>query len=187
MFNFRAAFAVAMFMVFVSAQAAEGPQFTPDGALLRPEDYREWVFLSSGLGMNYGPNAAGSRPEHPPFDNVFVSRPAYKAFRETGRWPDKTMFVLELRSSESKGSINTGGHFQTDVRAIEVELKDEKRYGGKWMFFDFGKSAASVKPLPTTERCYSCHAEHGAVDNTFVQFYPTLISVAKDKGTFKGQ
>ena len=26
---------------------------------------------------------------------------------------------------------------------------------------------------PTTERCYSCHPDNAAVDNTFVQFYPT--------------
>ena len=31
--------------------------------------------------------------------------------------------------------------------------------------------------------CYSCHAEHAAVDTTFVQFYPTLLPIAKGKGT----
>ena len=31
--------------------------------------------------------------------------------------------------------------------------------------------------------CYSCHEQHGAVDTTFVQFYPTLIELAKQKGT----
>ena len=33
--------------------------------------------------------------------------------------------------------------------------------------------------------CYSCHAEHGAVDTTFVQFYPTLLPVASAKGTLQ--
>ena len=40
----------------------DGPQFAPDGQLLRPRNYREWVFLSSGLGMTYGtprPDARG--------------------------------------------------------------------------------------------------------------------------------
>jgi hypothetical protein len=32
-------------------------------------------------------------------------------------------------------------------------------------------------------RCYSCHAEHGAVDTTFVQFYPTILPVAQQKQT----
>jgi hypothetical protein len=37
--------------------------------------------------------------------------------------------------------------------------------------------------IPTTADCYSCHAAHGAVDTTFVQFYPTLLPIAKSKGT----
>ncbi|HUE04551.1 MAG TPA: cytochrome P460 family protein, partial [Bryobacteraceae bacterium] len=146
-------------------------------------DYREWVFLSSGLGMSYGsgtPNA-----EDPPFDNVFVLPSAYKAFLETGRWPDQTVFILEVRASTSNGSINKAGHFQTDLLAIEAEVKDASRFPGKWAFFSLGKGATAGRQLPTTEACYSCHAEHGAVDNTFVQFYPTLLTVARQKGTLK--
>ena len=37
--------------------------------------------------------------------------------------------------------------------------------------------------IPQTADCYSCHAAHGAVDTTFVQFYPTLLPIAKSKGT----
>jgi len=37
--------------------------------------------------------------------------------------------------------------------------------------------------FPTEMECYSCHAQHTAVDTTFVQFYPTLIEIAKKKGT----
>jgi hypothetical protein len=32
--------------------------------------------------------------------------------------------------------------------------------------------------VPHSEDCYACHSTHGAVDNTFVQFYPTLIELA---------
>jgi hypothetical protein len=31
--------------------------------------------------------------------------------------------------------------------------------------------------------CYSCHKAHGAVDTTFVQFYPTLLPLANAMGT----
>ena len=68
---------------------------------------------------------------------------------------------------------------------MEVEVKDESHFPGKWAFYEFGRSAASAKPLPATASCYSCHAQNGAVDNTFVQFYPTLADIAKQKGTFK--
>ena len=161
------------------------PQFTSEGQLVRPQHYREWIFLSSGLGMNYGPAAAESRESNPLFDNVFVSRAAWNVFRQTGTWPDKTVLVLEIRSSQSKGSINQNGRFQNDVVGVEVEVKDEMRYPGKWAFFDFGGQRASAKPLPADASCYSCHAKNGAVDNTFVQFYPTLFNVAKEKGTLK--
>ncbi len=160
------------------------PRYNTNGELLLPANYREWIFLSSGLGMNYGPMAAMAGDENPPFDNVFVAPAAYRSFLQTGHWPDKTVLLLEVRSAQSKGSINNGGHFQSDLRGVEAEVKDEGRFPGKWAFFGLGRGTAG-KQIPTTASCYSCHAKNGAVDNTFVQFYPTLLSVAKEKGTFK--
>src|SRR5690242_5225822 len=161
----------------------EGPQFTADGQLIRPKNYREWIYLSSGLGMTYGPAADAARDNNPTFDNVFVNPAAYRSFLETGKWPDKTIFVLEVRASESKGSINNGGHYQSGMVTVEAEVKDEKRFPGKWAFFGLGKTGSEAKMIPLSASCYSCHSEHGAVDNTFVQFYPTLFEVAKRKGT----
>jgi hypothetical protein len=168
------------------AFAGDGPQFTADGKLIRPANYREWIFLSSGSGMTYGPAAEAARDGNPPFDNVFVNPAAYRSFLENGTWPDQTMFVLEVRASQTKGSINKGGRFQAGVVAVEAEVKDEKRFPGKWGFFAFEGSAADSRMIPATAVCYSCHKQNGAVDNTFVQFYPTLIEIAKRKGTFKG-
>ena len=167
----------------------EEPRFTRDGQMQRPENYREWIYLSSGLGMTYAPrstaaNAANASNER--FDNVFVTPQAYKGFLETGTWPDKTMFVLELRSAAGNGSINKGGHYQDEIVGMEVHLKDESRFPStKWAFVEFGTSARTAKPLPPDSNCQTCHSMNGAVDQTFVQFYPTLIPVAKAKGTFK--
>ena len=158
------------------------PRYSGDGQLMLPSDYREWVFLSSGLGMTYQP-----MPGHddPAFTNVFVNPAAYRSFLSTGKWPDKTMLLLEVRASASKGSINQGGSYQSDLMAIEAEVKDAAKFPGNgWAFFAFGKST-SGKMLPRTEDCYGCHLEHGAVDNTFVQFYPVLLRIAKQKGTLK--
>jgi hypothetical protein len=158
------------------------PRFATDGQLLLPNDYREWIFLSSGLGMTYAP-MPGMAPE---FTNVFVNPAAYRSFVSTGKWPDKTMLVLEVRASASKGSINQGGSYQGDVLGVEGEVKDLSKFPGSgWAFFGFGKSITG-KPLPRSQDCYSCHAEHGAVDNTFVQFYPALLEIAKQKGTLSG-
>jgi hypothetical protein len=95
------------------------------------------------------------------------------------------MFVLELRRSATEGSINRGGRFQDQLIGIEVEVKDSSRFPGKWGFYEFGRAATAAKPLPTSAGCYSCHEQNGAVDNTFVQFYPTLADIARQKGTFK--
>jgi len=93
--------------------------------------------------------------------------------------------VLEVRASASRGSINLGGSYQSDLIGIEGEVKDSAKFPGNgWAFFAFGKASAG-KMLPRTEDCYGCHLEHGAVDNTFVQFYPALLEIAKQKGTVK--
>ena len=155
------------------------PVYTDDGRLTLPEDYREWVYLSSGFDMSYNPLAMSG---HHMFDNVFVEPGAYKAFLATGTWPDKTMLVLEVRGAQDKGSINKNGHYQgTEVMGREVHVKDAAHLEG-WAFFGFD-STKPAKMTPRTADCYSCHANHAAVDNTFVQFYPTLLPIATAKGT----
>jgi len=159
------------------------PQYTSDGQLKLPENYREWVYLSTGLDMSYAPAAQAAGMDHHMFDNVFASPEAYDAFKRTGTWPDKTMLVLEVRGAQSKGSINQHGSYQTEgLMGVEVHVKDEARFPGKWAFFGFD-DAKTAKMTPTAASCYSCHAQHGAVDTTFVQFYPTLLPIAKAKGT----
>lgn len=156
-----------------------------DAQLNFPDHYREWVFLSSGLGMTYGPLEAQGRQGQPLFDNVFVNPEAYRSFLETGHWPEKTTFVLEVRSSEGHASINNGGHFQRDIVGIEMEVKA----AGTWTFYSFplnsGRPSATAKAFPRTASCYTCHAANTAVENTFVQFYPMLYDVAESKGTLK--
>jgi hypothetical protein len=161
------------------------PQYTSDGQLRLPEQYRQWVYLTTGFDMSYNP--ALQMSDHHMFDNVFVNPESYKTFVETGTWPDKTMLVLEARGAEGKGSINQRGNYQgTDVMAIEVHVKDEARFPGKWAFFGFASGSAggrTTKMIPLSADCYSCHTQHAAVDTTFVQFYPTLLPIATQKGT----
>jgi len=161
--------------------STQTPTYTEDGRLLFPANYREWVYLTSGIDMSYSPNAMGM--DHSMFDNVFVNPDAYKAFLQTGTWPDKTMLVLDVRVARSNASINKSGHYQTsDTMGREVHVKDESRFPGKWAFFGFETDSPS-KQVPKEASCYSCHEQHAAVDTTFVQFYPTLIELAKKKGT----
>ena len=156
-------------------------QYSSSGELKFPHNYREWIYLTSGIGMSYGPAVQTSgRP--PVFTNVFVEPAAYRAFMESGRWPDKTMFVLEIYSSATHGSINKDGHYQDALLSYDVAVKDES-HDPKWAYYNFSPGAASAKAFG--DGCNQCHSKNGAVDNTFVQFYPTLLPVAWEKGTVR--
>src|ERR1700685_4427543 len=111
---------------FVQATSApkSAPEYTSDGQMKMPEDYRKWVYLTSGFDMSYNP---AMQMGHDMFDNVFVNPAAYKAFLETGTWPDKTVMVVEVRGAKDKGSINKQGHYQDEIMGIEVHVKDERR------------------------------------------------------------
>ncbi len=158
---------------------SQKPQYTAKTELLRPADYRDWVFLSSGLGMSYNPSTGG----HEMFTNVFVPRWAYKEFQNSGKWPEGSMFVVEERGAEQKGSINKVGHFQSDFMGMGVEVKDSSHFPDTWAYFNFDETAKSAAANPK-EGCFQCHDQHAAVEHTFVQFYPTLKPVAKKFGTY---
>jgi hypothetical protein len=154
-----------------------GAEFSADGRLQRPVNYRSWRFVTAGLGMSYGPAArAAALTGHVMFDNVFVQPQAYDAFLRDGVWPEGTMFVLELRGTETQRPPNNRGYFQADLHGVEVSVKDSARFKGRWAYFDFGMEGRSATPQPESD-CFACHERHGAVDMTFVQFYPTLQQV----------
>jgi len=179
-----AAFCVALILPdrIVKAASPDAPFYTPNGDMQPPANYREWIYLSTGIDMSYSPGSM--QMDHSTFDNVFVSPAAYRSFLATGTWPDKTIMVLELRGAKKKGSINQRGQFQdTAVNGVEVHVKDEKRFAGKWAFFEFDSMQKNGTLIPEKAPCYTCHAAHAAVDTTFVQFYPTLLPLAKEKST----
>ena len=163
---------------------AAAPIHTPtyaDGKLQLPADYREWIYLTTGMDMS---SRRVAMPGHHMFDNVFVNPEAWRVFKETGTWPDKTMMVLEARGARDKGSINQHGFFQdTDLMGIEVHVKDSARFDGGWAFFAFDDDKPA-REIDHTVDCYACHRAHAAVDTTFVQFYPTLLPIAKAANTF---
>jgi hypothetical protein len=189
----RALVLFALVYVAAATAAIDGQQPQRDGPrydgmrLVRPVDYREWPFLGSGLGLTYDDaNAANAAPR---FTNVFVNPSSYRSFLETGTWPNQTMFVLESRRSETNAAPNVGGRFQGEMLGFEAEVKDA-RFPDGWAFFNFGQAPAlntAAAPLTgnAVSACVECHTRHTAVERTFVQFYPTLLEVARRKGTLK--
>lgn len=165
-----------------AAEVPGTPQFGADGKLVRPTGYRKWAYLSSGYGMSY----SQGNSDHLMFTNVFVTPSSYDYYVEHGTWPDKTMFVLEIYGSASKGSINLHGNYQSSFMGLDVEVKDEKRFSDKWAYFNFDGAEASTGSIaPSQNDCWKCHDQNAAVEHSFVQFYPELLEIAKKKATIK--
>lgn len=166
----------------VRAATPSVPQFTSDGKLVRPVDFRRWVFLSSGFGMSYSQQPDGMQA----FTNVFVNPASYDYYQANGKWPDKTIFVLEEYGSTSHGSINKHGSYQTELMGLDVEVKDEARFPDKWAYFNFQGEAKAVGAIaPAKNDCWKCHDQNAAVEHSFVQFYPELLKIARTKNTIK--
>jgi Cytochrome P460 len=159
---------------------ADAPQYDKDGKMIVPADYREWIFLSSGLDMSY--SQLPSMMNGHMFNNVFVQRGAYLEFKKTGVWPDRTILLLENRGGATDVSINKRGMVQTqEIMGMEAHVKDT-RFKGGWAFFGFDGDKPAEE-IEHTASCYSCHESHAAADTTFVQFYPTLLPIATKLGT----
>jgi hypothetical protein len=154
------------------ATTAEGaPVYDASGALERPEGYREWIFVGASLGLSYAEGA--SNDGHGEFHNVYLRPEAYQHYRRTGRFPDRTVLVLELFEAASKVAPSKQGLFEGRCTALEAAVKDTRLPDG-WGYFSFGDgSEAKAKAHPRTS-CFACHVEHARVDNVFVQFYPVL-------------
>jgi hypothetical protein len=166
----------------VRAAATSVPQFDSNGKLVRPVDFRRWVYLSSGFGMSYSQQPNGMQM----FTNVFVNPSSYDYYVANGKWPDKTIFVLEEYGSTSQGSINKHGSYQTEFMGLDVEVKDQARFPDKWAYFNFQGEAKTAEAIaPARNDCWKCHDQNAAVEHSFVQFYPELLKIARAKNTIK--
>jgi len=168
---------------FQAGDAGNKPQYTNDNKLIMPANYRDWNYLSSGLGMTYSKSGPDNNPM---FTNVYAAPEAYHAFLKTGQWPDGTMLVMEMLTSGTEGSINKGGHYQLAMMGgIEAHVKDSSRAGDLWKFYGFEEDGKPADARGNGNVCTQCHTKNGGVEDTFVQFYPTLRPVARAKGTLR--
>ena len=162
--------------ILFSAQPMAEPKYTKDGELLPPPNYRQWQFVGSNLGIGY--NDPGETKRTETFKNIYIQPEAFQTYRSTGKFPEKTMLVMEVFSSGDKASPAKTGHFEEKFIGIETAVKDSSRFPTeKWAYYNFiasgGGARATAKAFPK-DACWSCHAEHAKVDNVFVQFYPVL-------------
>jgi Cytochrome P460 len=152
--------------------AVPGPRYTADGALRRPDGVDCWIAVGTSLGLGYFDRTSGGGQM---FHRVYLEPSAYEAVRRTGRFPAGAMLVLSLAPAAARVPPARDGVFADRAVQLKVAVKDSKRFPGGWGYFDFDTAppGATARPLPP-ERCERCHADHGATDHVFTQFYPLL-------------
>jgi hypothetical protein len=161
-----------------STQSAGGyvAEFTDDGNLVRPENYREWVYVGTPLTPNDMNNGNAPFPE---FHNVYIEPVAWQHYKSTGNFPEGTTLVKELVSVGSKQAVSGAGYFMGDFIGLEATIKSKKHFPdepGNWAYFSFGHEyplAETAKPFPSAS-CNACHAATAADDFVFTQYYPVL-------------
>lgn len=154
----------------------ETVQFDKQGGLLRPSGYRKWIHVGTPLTPNDMNNGKAAFPE---FHSVYINPTAYKAYQQTGRFPDGTILVKELISVASKNASSGNGYFMGEFTGLEVSIKDSARFkkeSGNWAFFSFGHQyplldSAAVQPAAN---CNACHGGVAFDDYVFTQYYPVL-------------
>lgn len=153
------------------------PTYGSDGALILPQNWRQWVFAGSSLGLSY---SQGGPPGMEMFHETLMEPTAYQHFADTGTFREGTMFVLALHGTGEGVLPARRGRFAAELHTVEMAVKDSTHHPEGWAYYNFGgtngiRNTAQAMPK---ESCYSCHIEHAKRDNVFLQFYPLLEDVA---------
>lgn len=171
------------------------PEYDKDGKLQRPTGYEKWVVVGTSIGLGYS-DGDKKDPNNPgTFHNVYLQPEAFDHYVETGEFPEQTVFIVTNNQSHpasTKGPVSRLGFVAAPTSGLEIAVKDTKRYPDGWAYFMFYDKPGESSPQEQTseqaferKECFDCHAEHGAVDNVFTQFYSVLTDarekrVAKD-------
>lgn len=188
MIGAAAAFIVGATLGFTTAAQGEPaadyePQWTADGELVLPRDFRTWVFLGAPLTPNALNDGNAGFPE---FHNVYVQPHAYRAYRETGTFPEGTILVKELQLTVAGDDPNGSrleasgrGYFPGNRNGIDISVKDSRQFKetNGWGFFNFGHHAppyAETAPAAPKDACAGCHIAN-ATDMVFTKFYLPIL------------
>lgn len=157
--------------------------FNPQGELVLPENFREWVFIGAPLTPNGLNNGKAGFPE---YHHVYVNPDAYAVYARTGEFPDGTVIAKELVLLQ-KGEFEDGsktapsgrGFFAGEFHGMDVMVKDGQRFKetNGWGFFNFGHHAPpylKAAKAASTESCASCHTSNAGKGMVFKRYYPIL-------------
>ncbi len=150
-----------------------------NGDLLKPEGYREWVYIGTPVTPN---DMNDGKAPFPEFHNVYIDPVSYKHWKESGKFRDGTIIIKELVSVGSKAATSGNGYFMGEFIGLEATIKSAALFPkepNNWAYFSFSTKDHSLpvnptaKPFPT-ESCAACHQAAAADDMVFTQYYPVL-------------
>lgn len=183
------ALAVVAAVILVAVATMEAPTAAADkssaffkidtsGQLVRPTDYRSWVFVGAPVTPN---DMNGGKAPFPEFHNVYIDPVSYQEYTQTGKFREGTILVKELVSVGGKQAASGQGYFQGAFIGLEATLKSSQYFPqepGNWAYFSFtNKDGAALKKTAKafpSASCNACHAAAAKDDFVFTQYYPVL-------------
>ena len=170
------------------SRAADNPmyqaQFNASGNLIRPQGWREWIFVGSPVTPN---SLNGGNAPFPEFHTVYIDPESWEHYKKTGKFREGTMFAKELTLVGDTAATSGAGFFNGKLQGFEIAHKDSARYSsdsGGWAYYTFGHQdepyADTAAAMPTAASA-GCHTASAAEDMVFTQYYP-ILNVAKGAG-----
>jgi hypothetical protein len=159
-------------------------QFDKAGELIRPNGWREWIFVGSPVTPNSLNSGAAPFPE---FHTVYIDPVSWAHWKKTGTFREGTMFAKELTLVGDTAATSGKGFFNGELQGFEIAHKDSKRYSkesGGWAYYSFGHKPEPYEPSAAaapTAACAACHTAAAADDMVFTQYYP-ILRAAKAAG-----
>ena len=188
----KALLAAAIFIIPLLALAAgEKPaSFSTyvdgSGSISPPKYFRNtWAHLGTWVATSKAPVPGAESAQTTPgagLHDVYAQPESVKAYQKTGRWPDGTVIVKEVRAI-SWDDLPTGHVMYAGDRAecfvmvkdTKGRFKDNPNWGDGWGWALF-RSADPKKNVSTGYKtdCMGCHEVAKDTDRVFVNGYPTL-------------
>ncbi len=152
-------------------------KFNASGEMIRPEGWREWIYVGTPLTPNSLNPPEASFPE---FHSVYIDPKSWAHYKKTGKFREGTMLAKELTLVGSTQATSGKGFFMGEFSGFEIAYKSAKRFPNEpanWAYFSFGHKPepynATAKAMPTAA-CAACHTASAAEDMVFTQYYPVL-------------
>ncbi len=107
------------------------PEYTKEGDLILPKNWRSWVYVGSPLtpdGLN------DNKEAFPEYHNVYIEPGSYEIYKKTGEFPDGTIMFKELQRVLGPKDFPDGsltqpsgrGYFPGAFNGADVTVKDSK-------------------------------------------------------------